>query len=458
MLICRMSFLISWTGCKISVLCMCLACGGQGRRVEHQSYHGSGLKEHEVSPQHEGLALLLRTLDPTAQFQTTPALHGVDLHPGGNIRRPCLHVAQQSAASFATRARCRSLGMQQSETAVPVLQRPSVQLPLLLASYMVQVLWLARQALPFFKALLPETEVVAENVVAAAILTRGVTVTLRKRRQQQRPAQQEGEPGAGEAGEAAPISLKLPAEICSKKTLLADTAVGLIVAHLISGYFNTAADIFLNCLAVVGVPMTFNQKYALQVLLSYLTYVWMSVKLLGWRLKPFFPPPFGKGSWLRVRWRTDWLGWVIGGYYTSVLGYNFVEELRHAIMGPDSDPDIIVSRLIRPGGGDLGALAIGFIAPCAIAPILEEVVYRGFLLRALTCFMPLRAALPVHALLFGLHHVVGGRAPHVVLPLAALAWFWGWLYAASNNLLVPILIHAMFNSRGFIESLLEGQY
>jgi len=348
--------------------------------------------------------------------------------------------------------------MQQSEAVVPLYQRPSVQLPLLLVSYFLQVLWLAKQTLPFFKALLPETEVVAENVVGAAILTRCVAVTLRKRRQQQPSAQQAGESGAGEAAEAAPSPLQLPAEICSKKSLLADTAFGLIVAHLISGYFNTAADIFLNCLAVIGVPMTFNQKYALQVLLSYLTYVWMSIKLLGWRLKPFFPPPFGKGSWLRVKWRTDWLGWVIGGYYTSVLGYNFVEELRHAIMGPDSDPDIIVSRLIRPGGGDLGALAIGFIAPCAIAPILEEVVYRGFLLRGLLCFMPLKAALPVHALLFGLHHVVGGRAPHVVLPLAALAWLWGWLYAASDNLIVTILIHAMFNSRGFIESLVEGEY
>ena len=38
----------------------------------------------------------------------------------------------------------------------------------------------------------------------------------------------------------------------------------------------------------------------------------MAVRVLGVRLRPFFPPPIGKGTWLRLRWRANWLGWALG--------------------------------------------------------------------------------------------------------------------------------------------------
>jgi len=80
----------------------------------------------------------------------------------------------------------------------------------------------------------------------------------------------------------------------------------------------------------------------------------------------------------------------------------------------------------------------------------EEVLYRGFLLPALHLFLPLPFALPFSGLLFGLHH----QALASVLPLAALGSFWALLYVLSRNLAVPVLIHALWNSRVFLGSLL----
>lgn len=79
------------------------------------------------------------------------------------------------------------------------------------------------------------------------------------------------------------------------------------------------------------------------------------------------------------------------------------------------------------------------------APVLEEVLYRGFVLPALLHLMPLALALPASALLFALHH----SSLHGLLPLTFLGLVWGGLYARSQNLLVPIAIHTLWNVRVF---------
>ena len=170
-----------------------------------------------------------------------------------------------------------------------------------------------------------------------------------------------------------------------------------------------------------------------------------------------------------VRWRCRWLAWVVGGYFASLLLYNCVDGLSRALLPPpppgltrlDAAPltdgggsSSVTARLLHPEGDDrLAALLLGSLAPCASAPIFEEVLYRGFLLPALTRFVPLRLALPLHALVFGLHH----RTLAALRPVSALGLLWGVLYVRSANLLVPILIHAMWNSRIFLSSSIFGR-
>lgn len=310
---------------------------------------------------------------------------------------------------------------------------PGAQLLLLLPLYALHVAWLSQvtlQALTRGRAALPLAlaEIGGENVVGAAVLLCAAPRWLRRR------------------------SRGLPwADVRVGKVALISTVGALVAAYLLSGYVGSVAELAVYALAAAGAPLTESRHRAVQVLAGHLAWVVMAVRVLGDRLRPFFPPPFGRGEWITLRWRTLWLPSVLGGYFVSLLAYNSVAHVSAALLPtPELAPESVVSRLISPEGGDVVALGIGSIGPCLTAPVFEEVLYRGFLLPALLRFVPLRVALPLQAALFGAHH----HSLKGLLPLSALGLLWGILYVSSGNLLVPILIHALWNSRIFLSSYL----
>jgi hypothetical protein len=76
------------------------------------------------------------------------------------------------------------------------------------------------------------------------------------------------------------------------------------------------------------------------------------------------------------------------------------------------------------------------------APLLEETVFRGFLLTSLTRFMPTWAAVFASALAFGIAHLSLKDLPVLV----ALGTWMGFMYVRSKSLLTPMLIHGTWNS------------
>jgi membrane protease YdiL (CAAX protease family) len=135
----------------------------------------------------------------------------------------------------------------------------------------------------------------------------------------------------------------------------------------------------------------------------------------------------------------------------------------------------VVSQLINPEGQDWLASFVGFIAPCITAPWFEEVLYRGFLLPALTTWIPVllpdtsfdasqsertdnNGSLKLQwtyywsifwsGVLFSMHHV----SLTSFIPLCVLGWTWAVIYAKSQNLWTTVVIHAMWNSRIFLAS------
>eukprot|EP00292_Cryptomonas_paramecium_P016889 CAMPEP_0113714310 /NCGR_PEP_ID=MMETSP0038_2-20120614/32532_1 /TAXON_ID=2898 /ORGANISM="Cryptomonas paramecium" /LENGTH=102 /DNA_ID=CAMNT_0000641245 /DNA_START=168 /DNA_END=473 /DNA_ORIENTATION=- /assembly_acc=CAM_ASM_000170 len=97
-------------------------------------------------------------------------------------------------------------------------------------------------------------------------------------------------------------------------------------------------------------------------------------------------------------------------------------DLANQLILPSAvfDEESVVSKLINPENKDLVAMAVGAVGPCISAPVFEEVLYRGFLLPALSVTMPVKLALPVSAVLFSVHHLnLGG-----VIPLSILGFAW----------------------------------
>lgn len=81
-----------------------------------------------------------------------------------------------------------------------------------------------------------------------------------------------------------------------------------------------------------------------------------------------------------------------------------------------------------------------------VAPIVEEILYRGLLQTALLSAMPGRrwTVIIIAAAAFALQHL--GMPPHTLPGLFILGLFLGWLYERTGSLLAPIVLHMGFNA------------
>jgi membrane protease YdiL (CAAX protease family) len=172
--------------------------------------------------------------------------------------------------------------------------------------------------------------------------------------------------------------------------------------------------------------------------------------------------------------RANWAWWVVGGYAVSILLFRLADAANAAallslpFLGSGGSGDDVVANMVaqalEPGSyssssgsgsgsglvADVAALAVGSVAPCLTAPVWEEFFYRGFIYPWLSSFLPMLLATPVSALVFAAHHAQADA----FFPLAVLGLVWALLYLLSGNLLVVVLVHAMWNSRIFLTGLL----
>jgi membrane protease YdiL (CAAX protease family) len=94
----------------------------------------------------------------------------------------------------------------------------------------------------------------------------------------------------------------------------------------------------------------------------------------------------------------------------------------------------------QPGLAWLGVM----VSVCVVGPILEEVIFRGFLFDGLAARHGTRVAVVASALLFGLVHIGAGTV--LLLPISALGALFAWLRLRHGGLLAPILAHVAHNS------------
>ena len=128
------------------------------------------------------------------------------------------------------------------------------------------------------------------------------------------------------------------------------------------------------------------------------------------------------------------------------LFYTWV--LRDLVGKPPAQDSIEFLRANRSAGV---ILAMVFNA-CLIFPLLEEVLFRGFLYPALKRFVqPTVAALVVSGIFAAVHTNLGG-----LLPLGVLSLLLILAYELSGSLLVPIFVHSGFNLCNILLTLAES--
>ena len=166
--------------------------------------------------------------------------------------------------------------------------------------------------------------------------------------------------------------------------------------------------------------------------------------------------------WENIRW-SEAFGFSMPGNGTTLVVALLVGTIALGIaMALQSVSSELLRRLQVEGGPQqvveilqaprplAQQFGLGIIT-VALAPLSEEILFRGILYPTIKQSGYPRLALWGTSLLFATIHF----NLTAFLPLTFLALIWTWLYEIRNNLLAPILAHSLFNTFNFLMALNE---
>ena len=105
---------------------------------------------------------------------------------------------------------------------------------------------------------------------------------------------------------------------------------------------------------------------------------------------------------------------------------------------PDTVGDVLTKIISIPGG---------YFDIALLAPIVEEVVFRGAILRKLLSSMSNKwGAIAISSALFALVHANPAQAPHAFL----MGWLMGWLYMRTGSIVPGVVFHWANNTVAYL--------
>lgn len=155
----------------------------------------------------------------------------------------------------------------------------------------------------------------------------------------------------------------------------------------------------------------------------------------------------GRGPvWLGLRPFRILPGIALGCLFiTASFGINLVWSLLIGSFGMETQPNYMPLF-----GNGVSALAWALLGGAVVAPITEEVFFRGFLFAGLREKLGLVGGLLVSAGLFALVHFT----PTAIVPIFVLGVFLALLYEASDSLWPGIIMHGVINTLALTASFL----
>lgn len=176
--------------------------------------------------------------------------------------------------------------------------------------------------------------------------------------------------------------------------------------------------------------------------------------LVGWLLKAHqltWTEAFGLNVGKPLQIIKTALMVAVGGLVmTLLIGAMVSQLLTH--LGHEPNPQAAVDAF--QNATHLGHRVVLAVFAVLVAPLVEEVLFRGILHTALLQVLPRWAAILLGALFFGVVHA------NLVsfLPLTLLAVFLTRLYERTSNLSACVLAHALFNSFNLTLMLLNPEW
>jgi membrane protease YdiL (CAAX protease family) len=131
-------------------------------------------------------------------------------------------------------------------------------------------------------------------------------------------------------------------------------------------------------------------------------------------------------------------------YFASWVGLGLLDKVLHG-----GDEQGLTPNHWEPRHA--AAFAANFFVIAGIAPVVEELLFRGIGFHLLARFGQV-AAIVASGIAFGLYHGLVNALP--ILALFGIAL--GWLRARTNSVYPGMLVHAAFNAVALILSVTHG--
>lgn len=147
----------------------------------------------------------------------------------------------------------------------------------------------------------------------------------------------------------------------------------------------------------------------------------------------------GRLGWMGVRGR-DLLQWVVAMTSSTILVTLVVNGIYESFFNKEPTPQVALELLSGEGTSFAIKMVIA-IAAVVVAPLVEEIYFRGVIFRGLVPLVGLRLAVAGSALLFAIVH--GSLCS--LLPLSVVGAILALAYWRSRTLWLPILMHSCFN-------------
>ncbi len=254
--------------------------------------------------------------------------------------------------------------------------------------------------------------------------------------------------------QSAPVSLRLS---------LPNVGIALLcylipgVLFLVAGlFFNTTIFSMLSENTIIAQSRAAFASALLSVILL-LTYYFC----LDARLREQI---FGVKAFLQHNFRRAFvigmLSWFI--IYPFVLFTDEILQMFNLMVFHMQElPDQVVILIFRESLASSASYIPMIIAIVVIAPIAEELFFRGFLHTFLRSRIGVKAALLVSASLFAaIHFAPAQKLGNITLigALFVLGWFLGFLFEKNKSLFAPIGLHMTFNALSLCNLVIFGDY
>jgi membrane protease YdiL (CAAX protease family) len=166
-----------------------------------------------------------------------------------------------------------------------------------------------------------------------------------------------------------------------------------------------------------------------------------------------------RGYGLRLSTRGSTLSLVIGGWLVALMACGQIAlgtEWLIRLVNPGWVPqEHVVFQALEAPGTPVWIRVLAYTGAFVLAPIGEELLFRGILQSGLRRAIPIRrgshrhrwVAILLTATFFGLLHM---PTPQYVPALIVLGILLGYLYERTGSLLVPILVHMLFNGKSLL--------